>query len=344
MDDIEKSNKVHTLDKQCEGLSIIAVFFVHCQLYYGLTLHGTNLFIHPWYVNAFFFVSGYLLFWKQLTAPKILEDKRKFAVGEGQIIIQEYCIQNCYTIRFFSFIEFLPSSLIQGRSIEVSNLIFKTLGGQTYWFTSALVVAELLILLMLFTRRKSIWFYAIISIAVGACGIWMALNGIRLLSKNWWAYRQGLIAVLFLVFGGLYWRYEKAMEKTLNWWGCLLLLLAMIAIILLCDNADPLISTLSTQPLGVVTSLIACVLLVQLCKLLPEVKPLTFVGQNSIGFYFMSGALPITFGLIAHKLVAGSHGWVMLAVWLACLAVAYVAVMIINHWLPWLWDLRKVKK
>ena len=45
-----------------KALSIIAVFFVHCQLYYGFTLDGANLFINPWYVNAFFFVSGYLLF------------------------------------------------------------------------------------------------------------------------------------------------------------------------------------------------------------------------------------------------------------------------------------------
>lgn len=66
-----------------KALSIIAVFFVHCQLYYGFILDGANLFIHPWYVNAFFFVSGYLLFWKQLTEPKILEDRREYAVGGG---------------------------------------------------------------------------------------------------------------------------------------------------------------------------------------------------------------------------------------------------------------------
>ena len=262
-------------------------------------------------------------------------------LGGGQLLVSNILFRIVIPSVIFSLIEFLPSSLIQGRSIEVSNFIFKTIGGQTYWFTSALAVAELLILLMLLTRKKSIWFYAIISIAIGACGIWMAQNGITLLQKNWWAYRQGLIAVMFLAFGGLYWRYEKPLEKVLKWWVCLLLLGVMIAIILMCDNADPLISTLTIQPLGVLTSLIACVLLVQLCKLLPEVKPLTFIGQNSIGFYFMSGALPITFGLMAHKLVSGSHAWLMLLVWLACLVVAYVAVMIINRWLPWLWDLRQ---
>lgn len=33
----------------------------------------------------------------------------------------------------------------------------------------------------------------------------------------------------------------------------------------------------------------------------------------------------------------------MLIIWMACLVAAYVAVMIINRWLPWLWDLRKIK-
>ena len=78
-----------------KALSIIAVFFVHCELYYGFTLDAANLFIHPWYVNAFFFVSGYLLFWKQLTVPKILEDRRRYVA-----ISKEHRVQNCHSIRY----------------------------------------------------------------------------------------------------------------------------------------------------------------------------------------------------------------------------------------------------
>lgn len=183
-----------------------------------------------------------------------------------------------------------------------------------------------------------------ISILIGFCGIWMAQNGVAVFSKNWWAYRQGLIAVMFLAFGGVFWRYEQRLQKILKWYVCFVLMVVMVATILLCDNTDPLISTLTIQPLGIVTSLIACVLLVQLCKLLPEVKPLTFIGQNSIGFYFLSGALPITFGLIARKLGAGDHAWLMLVIWILCLAIAIVAVQVINRQMPWLWDLRRFKK
>lgn len=326
-----------------KAFCILAVFLVHSQLYYNYLLDFFNLFIYPWYVNGFFFVSGYLLFWKQLSKPKILEGRRLFVAGSGYLLLKNLIFRIVIPSIIFSLIEFMPSAIIQGHSLDVAFLIYKTIGGQTYWFTSALVVAELLILIMLLMRRKNIRFYVTISILIGACGIWMAQNGITLLPKNWWAYRQGSIAVMFLAFGGLYWRYETLLQKVLKWWVCLMFLGAMTAIIMLCDNTDPLISTLTIQPLGVVTSLIACVLLVQFCKLLPEIKPLTFIGQNSIGFYFMSGALPITFGLIAQKLVAGSHALLMLAIWLLCLVVAYVAVLVINHWLPWLWDLRTLK-
>lgn len=67
-----------------KAVCLVAVFFVHCQLYYGSMLNGFNSFVYPWYVNAFFFVSGYLLFWKQLSAPRIDEDRKAYmSMGSG---------------------------------------------------------------------------------------------------------------------------------------------------------------------------------------------------------------------------------------------------------------------
>lgn len=243
----------------------------------------------------------------------------------------------------FSIIEFVPSCLIQGRGIDMGYALYKTIGGGTYWFTSALVVAELILLLLLYTRKKNIWFYVAVSFAVGIAGL--LIVHFDVLHNSIWAWRQGLIAMIFLALGGLYWRYEKQIDKLMKWWFALPLLAAYIVMVITLKGLnDPLISTLNIQPLGFVTSTMACLLLVWLCKKLPEVTPLTFIGQNSIGFYFMSGALPITFSMIAHKLVAGSPVWMMLSIWVACIVVAYVAVIIINRWLPWLWDLRKLSK
>lgn len=241
----------------------------------------------------------------------------------------------------FSIIEFVPSCLIQGRGMNWSYAMMKTVGGGTYWFTSALVVAELILLLLFCIRKNSIWFYSAVCLLLGAAGMTIVKLGI--LQNSIWAWRQGLLALVFLAWGGLYWRYENQIDLLMRWWFAVPLLAVYVVMVLaLKGYNNPLISTLTIQPLGFFTSAIACLLLVWLCKLLPEIKHLTFIGQNSIGFYFMSGALPITLSMIAHKFVAGSPVWMMLAIWVACLVTAYVAVMIINRWLPWLWDLREI--
>ena len=45
------------------------------------------------------------------------------------------------------------------------------------------------------------------------------------------------------------------------------------------------------------------VILIWFCKQLPQIKTLTFVGRNSICFYFMSGALPITLSAIVKNVL-----------------------------------------
>lgn len=77
-----------------KALCILAVFFVHCQLYYGYEIGMVNDFVHPWYVNAFFFVSGYLLLWKQLSAPRIEEDRALYVsrLGGGR-----FCLTTLYS-------------------------------------------------------------------------------------------------------------------------------------------------------------------------------------------------------------------------------------------------------
>lgn len=76
---MKKSTKNISWINSLKALSLLAVFFVHSQSYYGSVL-TLDRWILPWYVNAFFFVSGYLLFWKQLSEPKILEDRKLYVL------------------------------------------------------------------------------------------------------------------------------------------------------------------------------------------------------------------------------------------------------------------------
>ena len=241
----------------------------------------------------------------------------------------------------FAAIEYFPSCLLQGKEMSLSYGLYKTIGGGTYWFTSALAVSELIILLLLLTRVKNGWFY------FAAC---LFLSGVEIIFQRGmyaiepWAAHRGIIALLYIGCGGIYWKYEEQITRFMKWYVVLLVLAAYIAILLFCDNTNPNISILSLQPLGIVTTLLSCLLLIVLCKCLPENKIMNYIGKNTLGFYFMSGALPFVLSMLAHKLIFLGHLWVMFAVWIACLIVAYIIVMIINKWLPWVLDLRLLCK
>lgn len=328
-----------------KALCILFVFLRHCESYYGFGLGVIpDSLVSTFYVNGFFFVSGYLLFWKQLSWPKIQEDRKTYIKkGGGRMLLLNILYRIVIPSIIFSAFEFFPSCFIQGREIELGYALYKTIGGGTYWFTSALVVAELVLLMLFCTRKRTIWFYVTISIALGVTGLIIVKQGF--LESGFWAWRQGLISLVFLAMGGLFWRYEKQIDRLMRWWLSVPLLFIYVVMVIGLDGYnDPLISTLTIQPLGFVTSAIACVLLVWLCKILPEIKTLTFIGQNSLGFYFMSGALPITFSMIAHNLFLGRSIWMMIAIWIVCLFVAIFAVAFINRWIPGLWDLRVLGK
>ncbi len=105
-----------------------------------------------------------------------------------------------------------------------------------------------------------------------------------------------------------------------------------------------LISTLYIDSVGLLVGCFIFVIFIELCKLLPTIKTLTFIGHNSISFYFMSGALPIVLSMMVRKIFPIANCLELLVIWLESLVIAYVATIIMNRYLPWLFDLRKIRK
>ena len=71
---------------------------------------------------------------------------------------------------------------------------------------------------------------------------------------------------------------------------------------------------------------------------------LIYIGQNTIGLYFMSGALPIVFSILVHKLLSGQSMLGMLIVFFASFIVGLGAVYLMNRFVPFLFDLRVLWK
>lgn len=334
-----------------KAICILAVFYVHCEIYYGMSFKPLSAILHPFYVNAFFFVSGYLMFWKQLSSPRIDESRSLYARTSGRTMLGNIFWRIVVPSVLFALIEFFPKKIIRGEAIAVRPLLFETVGGTTYWFTSALVVAQLIFLLLFLTRNRNMWFYFLAAVVLTSVGGLLAAKGVNIVrgsSSFPWQYKQGLISMVYIAAGGLYWKYEEAVHRLFSCRWVLAAVAVVMCVLSIIFNdylySGYMVSLCKVHPIGVLFGICASAVLVELCKLLPEIAPLTFIGRNSIGFYFMSGALPICFSLIAGKLLPVHSPAVMLAIWAACVAVAYVVMLALMRFIPWIFDFRKLKK
>lgn len=226
----------------------------------------------------------------------------------------------------------------------MSEFLWETIGGTTYWFTSALVVAEIIILVMLITRCRNIWIYWIGSLLVMAIGMYMVNKNVNFLYFNhdFWQFKNGLFSIPFLTAGGLFWKYETHIQKIMNKWIIAIMLIAYIIIFHVWhDDLHVLVSMLDVNWMGYIAGCFASILLIELCKYLPVIKLLTFIGRNSISFYFMSGALPIVLSLTMKYIYDVPSWYGLTIVWLITLIIAYVLTKIFNRYMPWIFDIRR---
>jgi len=103
--------------------------------------------------KCFLLISGYLLFRKQLNKPAIEAGSVQYIIGDGKKLMFNILYRMYIPMIIFSAIEFLPKIMITHRAFEFNTLLIETVGAGTYWFTSALLIAEVIIALLLVTRR-----------------------------------------------------------------------------------------------------------------------------------------------------------------------------------------------
>ena len=329
------------------AICIIGVFFVHSERFSGVYFKYVELFIRPFLVNAFFFISGYLLFRKQLSEPIIKKGFIEYLLIDGKQFLGNIFCRLFIPTLLFSLIEFFPSYILRGREFGIEEFIYKTIGGCTYWFTAALIVAELIMFLLLLSRQRRILFYLVTSCIFCALGMYLNKNNIGQFSGMPdfpWAYQNGMAATLFLALGGLYWRLEDYINKFHNKYILALMTMGYIGILLLYPTKfHVLVSVMKLNLPGICISILSIIILVGLCKQINHSKLFNYIGQNTIGLYFMSGALPVVFSIIGnHFLSAGSTIGVVF-VFICSMCVSYLVVRLINHLAPWLLDIRKLR-
>jgi hypothetical protein len=149
--------------------------------------------ISPFYVNAFFVVSGYLFFmkWLNLSVSEISQNIRKSMLN----ILFRLIIPTL----FFASVLYLPKLYFNSNVLSVGGYMYDVLGGISFWFTSAMAICNILMLSVIAIGIKSLKTFSIIAIV--AFTIALFTKGFFLGPFPWY-WRTGMAAMAFMTIGG----------------------------------------------------------------------------------------------------------------------------------------------
>lgn len=304
----------------------------------------------PFFVNAFFFVSGYLIFRKQLSKPIISSDKRVFLSDsiKKNGMLTNILFKIAIPSILFSMIDFVPKTLIRGEGLTLDTFVIDTFVRGTQWFTCALCVSELLIVMMLVTRFRNIWYYFALTLPFVVLGYYLHLNKVQIFGDDYlpWFYKSGLMALYFLVCGGLYHQYESRIDSVISKVGggifSVVTVVAYYLIMYFTAVGSWKVSVLEgIEWKGLILSLVAIFVLVYMCKFFKSFKLVTYISRHSIGFYFLSASIPFVCCNITDKILSiGSLGFFIS--FIGSFLAAFVVVYLLNRFVPFVFDLRKL--
>ena len=212
-----KKNEIDWIN-MAKAISIFLVYLFHTEFYMQLDFPNIKCFYTPFFTHVFFFISGYLIFRRQLSTKIIsLKLYNWFFMcekGNGKNILLDIVFKIAIPTVLFTSLLFFPKTIIRGQGFEFSMFLHDTILGGSIWFTSALAVSELLLFFMLLPRYRSYWWYGIFSVILALIGVYFAknANGLYGISDVPWFWKGGFIATLFLVFGGIYQKYEDRVD------------------------------------------------------------------------------------------------------------------------------------
>lgn len=290
--------------------------------------------IAPFYVNGFFVISGYLFFRKWLAPSRLIPGRKEYANLLFRLVIP--------TI-IFSSVLYIPKHMFHSRDLYVGQFLYDVFGGVSYWFTSAMAVAQCVLLVAVAIGLKKMRGFVVLSLIMT-----LLLPVCKEYSTTPfpWYWKSGLIGVMLMTFGGIVFEcrgFIKRYVDTLLALSCLGYSVVVYSIItrggiyFMAMSANFNIS-------GVVATLTGVSFISLLSyRVIPSLKFLQFIGKNSVVFYFLSGVIPASLSIIPISTDMGGG--------LTVLAFSTVAVLIgvfctwgITHYLPFLTDLRTLKR
>lgn len=336
-----------------DWVKAICMFFVYFHHIGILGSNKVNIVIPYGYffVNAFFFVSGYLLLKKHLFENSENQNRSIYLKKQFQEkgILSNVVFKIALPSVFFSIIDYLLKLFISGESFAFGAFLFKTLIRGTFWFTCALCVAELTILaLLVLLRKKSVWIYFIICALFFLLGKFLTDNGFALYGDVYcpWFYKSGFMACLFLAGGGIFFQYEKRLSwlPTKNGSIVLIFIVYVYCIIVIKEPWGFVNGSVLTgiDYGGILLSFMGIISVRYLCANLPSVKSIEFISRHTIGFYFFSASMPYCWCKIIERLLPTSSSAYMIGV-IGSFLSSWLIVYLIDKYIPFVFDFHRFK-
>ena len=162
-----------------------------------------------------------------------------------------------------------------------------------------------------------------------------------------WFYQTGLEYTLVMTIGGMYMQYEEKIDKVLTRYIYVFLIIYVGILFMteICGMKLRMIGlTGEWNFIGVIAIVSSIILLVALCKRMPPIKVLSYIGKNSIVFYFLSGVIPAMLGAIVHRLFADQCYGITLIITTVGVACGLMASYVIKRYLHFMVELRVLLK
>ena len=322
------------------ALCMMFVYLQHCEFYIHDSSYVSRPIYQLFYVNAFFLVSGYLFFRKQLSSPVIDESRKEFIKTDGKRLFENIIFKILLPTVLFGLLFFVPKLIIRDTPFSLDYLFKDVLLGGWSWFTATLFVSELFLLVLLLSRQKNLWFYFVATL-IGTLAVFLLPRDTNYV----WYYQSGVMASLILVLGGFYWRYEDYTKKVLeNIYVNLLMLITYLAVVyffgnkLICD-----VSMLHVSLLGILMALLSSILVINICKVIPANPVLGFIGKHSLVFYMLSGGLPNVVAILLRG-TSIPYGLKIVVATIVSLLLATGITWFVNRYVPFMVDLRNLKR
>lgn len=323
-----------------KGYCMISVYLIHSEAYYGNNGNSLFFFFMPFYVNAFFFISGYLFFLKNYNHHNLyyFDSVKHLSNILFRLIVP--------TI-IFSTLFYIPKMFFHHNDVSISNYFIIVFGGISLWFTSALAIAQLLLVFFMSIKKNTLCILILSAFLLFMLGIFLNNNRHNAEATNYlpWYWRTGIVYLFIMVLGGIYSLHENIIDSFAR--KCLPLIGGIyIYIMFMYKNGTPMQALGmggQCNLFGLFCMILGTILIVSFSKEIHSPKFIRYIGRNSIVFYFFSGVYPAFISFTAHKYrIFNNIDINILAISIIAVLLGLATTWFVKNYCIFLIDIRKI--